>query len=183
MDKSIFDAAHLGSFVALSGAVFFTDMFIRKVRNSVVVFALVLQAVFLFAGEGGAGAVATTFESAVAGLAIGFVLLLPLYAFGAMGAGDVKFFAVVGWWLGPYALLPVFMIASLLAGFHALALHTGNSIWALAAKDLGERVAAVIPVPARWRGAGDKSTGRAGRGIPYAAYMAVGAVGMLVWQS
>ncbi|GGX09013.1 prepilin peptidase [Pigmentiphaga litoralis] len=159
------------------------DLSVRKVFNVLVVLGLVVQGSFLALSDGGIGRLATELEPAVTGLVVGFVLLLPLYAFRAMGAGDVKFFAVVGWWMGPAALLPVFVIASLMAAGHAMALGFASSIWGVAAKDVGERLAAVLPMPAAWRFASDTPRRRQRRGIPYAAYMAVGTVGMLVWQS
>ena len=39
----------------------------------------------------------------LAGTGVGLVSLLPLYAIGGMGAGDVKLMAGVGAWLGPVA--------------------------------------------------------------------------------
>jgi prepilin peptidase CpaA len=53
--------------------------------------------------------------SALAGLATGLVILLPLYAVGVMGAGDVKLMAAVGAFLGlPEILFAV--LGSLIAG-------------------------------------------------------------------
>jgi Flp pilus assembly protein protease CpaA len=52
----------------------------------------------------------------VAGAALGLLALLPFYALRWMGAGDVKFFAVLGLMLGWQALLPVWLVASLAAG-------------------------------------------------------------------
>jgi prepilin peptidase CpaA len=46
-------------------------------------------------GEGGIGA-------ALAGTALGFALLLPVYAIGGMGAGDVKMQMGFGSWVGAY---------------------------------------------------------------------------------
>src|SRR4051794_40811187 len=46
--------------------------------------------------HGGAG-----FLWALAGMAVGLATLLPLYAIGGMGAGDVKLMAGVGAWVGP----------------------------------------------------------------------------------
>lgn len=46
-------------------------------------------------GEGGIGA-------ALAGTAVGFVLLFPVYAIGGMGAGDVKMQMGFGAWVGAY---------------------------------------------------------------------------------
>jgi prepilin peptidase CpaA len=52
---------------------------------------------------------------ALAGLATGLALLLPLYLVRAMGAGDVKLMAMVGAFLGPADALAA-ALASLLAG-------------------------------------------------------------------
>lgn len=46
-------------------------------------------------GEGGLGA-------ALAGTALGFLLLLPVYAIGGMGAGDVKMTMGFGSWIGAF---------------------------------------------------------------------------------
>src|SRR5207302_10607851 len=47
------------------------------------------------AGEGGIGA-------SLAGTALGFALLLPVYAIGGMGAGDVKMQMGFGAWVGAF---------------------------------------------------------------------------------
>jgi prepilin peptidase CpaA len=49
----------------------------------------------LEAGEGGFGA-------AVAGTVLGFMLLLPIYSVGGMGAGDVKMTMGFGAWIGAF---------------------------------------------------------------------------------
>jgi prepilin peptidase CpaA len=49
----------------------------------------------LGAGEGG-------FGSALAGTALGFALLIPVYAIGGMGAGDVKMTMGFGSWIGAF---------------------------------------------------------------------------------
>lgn len=54
------------------------------------------------------------------GMAVGLLSMLPFYAIGWMGAGDVKFFAVLGFLLGVRALLPIWLIACLITGVHAL---------------------------------------------------------------
>ena len=45
------------------------------------------------------------FGFVLAGSATGLFALLPFYLLGGMGAGDVKFFAAVGAFLGPFATL------------------------------------------------------------------------------
>lgn len=55
------------------------------------------------------------------GLMVGLVSMLPFYAIRWMGAGDVKFFATLGFLLGTHALLPIWAIGCLLTGVHAFA--------------------------------------------------------------
>jgi prepilin peptidase CpaA len=52
---------------------------------------------------------------ALLGGLLGLALLLPLYAVGGMGAGDVKLLAGVGAWIGPALLWEAF-VASAIAG-------------------------------------------------------------------
>lgn len=52
---------------------------------------------------------------ALAGLCLGLVALLPLYALRALGAGDVKLMAAVGAYVGPQAL-PLTLLATFIAG-------------------------------------------------------------------
>ena len=58
----------------------------------------------------------------LAGLALGLLLLLPLYLLGACGAGDVKLMAMTGAFLGPQdalgAILMTFLAGGLLAALH-----------------------------------------------------------------
>ena len=75
----------------------------------------------LGAGEGGLGA-------ALAGTAMGFALLLPIYAIGGMGAGDVKMQMGFGSWVGAFfgtslgvqVILYAFCAAVLIGGVMAL---------------------------------------------------------------
>jgi prepilin peptidase CpaA len=72
-------------------------------------------------GEGGIGA-------ALAGTALGFALLLPVYAIGGMGAGDVKMQMGFGSWVGAYfglwsglgVVWWAFAVAVVIGGFIAL---------------------------------------------------------------
>jgi len=71
----------------------------------------------------------------LAGTGVGLVSLLPLYAIGGMGAGDVKLMAGVGAWLGPWLTLGAFVATALVGGLFGLAmiLASGNVFrhWAM----------------------------------------------------
>jgi prepilin peptidase CpaA len=59
--------------------------------------------------------------NALAGLGAGFVLMVPFYALGIMGAGDVKLMAMVGAFLGPYQALVAVLFTFIAGGVAALA--------------------------------------------------------------
>jgi prepilin peptidase CpaA len=59
--------------------------------------------------------------NALLGALVALVVSLPLFAAGAVGAGDSKLFAMVGTFLGPGALLSVLLYGGLAGGALALA--------------------------------------------------------------
>ena len=93
----------------------------------------------------------------VIGFIFGFMVLLPAFALGAVGASDVKFLAVLGAVTGFHPLLWTWIIASLLAMLHAM-------VYALAISRSHHgsvlRVAGIAAQPQR--------------GIPYVTYLAAG---------
>lgn len=103
----------------MSGAVWH-DVRSRKIPNRLVfpgaLAGVVLNALLPAAGAafmpvpGGLGLL-----TGLAGLGLGLVLLLPMYALKTMGAGDVKLMAMVGAFVGPQAVFGC-MLFSLLAG-------------------------------------------------------------------
>jgi prepilin peptidase CpaA len=58
--------------------------------------------------------------SAVLGLAVGIGLMLPAYVFGAMGGGDLKLFAALGTFLGPWPTVQAFLYTLLAGGVLAV---------------------------------------------------------------
>ena len=87
-----------------------TDLAWHRIPNILLLSALVLALALQASGEGIDGIV-----SATAGLLVGLAFLMPLYAMGGMGAGDVKLLGVVGAFLGPWGAL-VAGVAALIAG-------------------------------------------------------------------
>jgi prepilin peptidase CpaA len=60
--------------------------------------------------------------SSLAGAGVGLLTLLPLYAIGGMGAGDVKLMVGVGAWIGPWLTLWAFAASALAGGLMGLAM-------------------------------------------------------------
>ena len=54
------------------------------------------------------------------GTAVGLALLLPLYAIGGMGAGDVKLLAGVGAWVWGTVTLYAFAVSAIVGGIIAV---------------------------------------------------------------
>jgi prepilin peptidase CpaA len=105
----------------------------------------------------------------VASLGI-FGVFLIFYATGSMGAGDVKFAAVLGLWLGQELLPQAFVIGTVLACLHAsmlILIQTFN-----------------LPLPLRhtaesgFNASHQRKAGK--RQIPYAAYLAWGGLASFV---
>lgn len=112
---------------ALLGAAVWHDVRTRRIPNGLVLggalAGLALNAALpagasLFADPpGGLGLLAS-----LAGLGLGLATLLPMYALGAMGAGDVKLMAMVGAFLGPDGVLGAALLSLLTGGVLALAM-------------------------------------------------------------
>lgn len=110
-----------------------TDVRTRRISNRLVfagAFAGIVFNTVLPEGLGFASALpgGLGFWDAVAGLATGLGLMLPLYLLRAMGAGDVKLMAMVGAFLGPRATVSV-VLATFIAGgvmILAVVLHKGT---------------------------------------------------------
>jgi prepilin peptidase CpaA len=62
------------------------------------------------------------------GLVVGLVLLLPVYAIGGMGAGDVKMLAGTGAWLGWELVLASFIVGAVVGGIYSVGVWL---IWAV----------------------------------------------------
>ncbi|SFA80632.1 prepilin peptidase CpaA [Collimonas sp. OK607] len=145
--------------------VFLYDYLFRRVPNNLLLIATAVQlGCFVILGNGLNG---ISWLSAFAGFAAGLVFFLPLYALRAMAAGDVKFFAVLGLLIGPTALLPVFLIASLMALVHAVVVYASRLE---IARDLKLAMMWVMQRPLYQRML-EKRGNRVG--IPYAAYLAL----------
>jgi prepilin peptidase CpaA len=99
-----------------------------KVPNKLT-FPLILSGWLLgLANDFGLGVGAGGIGAAIAGTALGFLLLLPIYAIGGMGAGDVKMTMGFGAWIGafygnqegPWIIIYAFCAGAIVGGAIAL---------------------------------------------------------------
>jgi prepilin peptidase CpaA len=65
----------------------------------------------------------------VVGTVVGLALLLPAYAIGGMGAGDVKLLAGVGAWVWGTATLYAFALSAIIGGILAIAMVVVRRSW------------------------------------------------------
>jgi prepilin peptidase CpaA len=63
------------------------------------------------------------------GTAVGLALLLPVYAIGGMGAGDVKLLAGVGAWMWPSVTFFAFAVSAVVGGVIAVGMIVWTRSW------------------------------------------------------
>ncbi|RJF96957.1 prepilin peptidase [Noviherbaspirillum cavernae] len=137
-------------------------------------FALLYSAFVPFSPEYG-------FLWSLGGLALGFVITVPLYALRAMGAGDVKLIAMVGAFLGVsdtlYAIVCTFIAGGVAAIGYALFHRATGRMLANVKSAAGYLMfSAAAGIKPQAQMAADKSIGK----IPYAISIAVGTIGYVV---
>lgn len=164
--------------LSLCIGVLFYDLLFRRVPNSLLLFFLGLDLVWL--GVTGHGIGGMGWQQSMIGGIVGLFLFVPLYALRAMGAGDVKFFAVLGGLLGPPYLIPLWLIGSLLAGVHAGAIYLSRQGMVYLSPGL-YRVVEKMERSVLYRRICNERQGR--QGIPYAAYLAIAAILTMAYQS
>jgi prepilin peptidase CpaA len=146
------------------------DLSLRRVPNWLLLVAVVGH--LLFMARIGYGMEGLTWNRSLIGFGIGLVAMLPFYMFKLMGAGDVKFFAVLGLLLGPQALIGIWLVGSLLCGLHAVAVLGGRAV--MSTQPALFTMMVKVEQSALFQRIASRRTGHGG--IPYAAYLAVGAI-------
>ena len=150
-----------------------TDLKSRRIPNELV--AAILGTGLLFALY--SPSAVTALGMSVAGTAVGFAIWIPFYLAGAIGAGDVKFFAAAGSWLGPGATWRAALVAAVVGGILAIA-------FLLLEKRLGSVLRRLAMAASSGSVAGlsertvDTSTKH--RALPYGVALAIGAL-VMAW--
>jgi prepilin peptidase CpaA len=109
----------------------------------------------------------------LAGTAVGFGIWILFYLVGVIGAGDVKFFAAAGAWLGPGATWRAALIAAVAGGVLAIVMlvmekRLGAVLRRIA---LAASSRTLVAVPEQAIAPGDKH-----QPLPYGVALAIGAL-------
>jgi prepilin peptidase CpaA len=156
----------VGLYVALAAA---TDLRLHRIPNYLTVPAAILGLIYHGLAPTGWG-----LWVSLAGLGVGFALLLLPWLAGGGGMGDVKLLAALGAWLGARCLLLAFGLSALIAAPVALITLLCNAKKHPAAAESGLRLRIL-------RRAGRSAPRRPARGLPFAVPMAVGTYLVLTW--
>ena len=92
-----------------------TDVSTSRIPNVLTFAAAAAALAFHAIAPGGLGA-----AHAGLGLVVGLAVFFPLFALGAMGAGDVKLMAAIGAWIGWKSIVMVALYGSVAGGVLAL---------------------------------------------------------------
>ena len=117
------------------GTAAITDLVGQRVPNWLTMPSTVL-ALCLRSADGGMNEVLL----GIGGLLAGFGLLIPFYARGGMGAGDVKLMAAIGAFVGLYRVLWVALYTGIFGGIYAISIviysMVSRSGWSEAGRQL-----------------------------------------------
>ncbi len=116
-------------------------------------------------------------------MAVGLALLLPLYAIGGMGAGDVKLLAGVGAWMGASHTLYAFCVTAIVGAVLAVAMVVFRRAWKKHASQLWMIVGEILTI----RDPNQLSTIAAQRKssmllLPYGIPIAIGSIAYFAWM-
>jgi len=121
--------------------------------------------------------------SSLAGTGVGLISLLPLYAIGGMGAGDVKLMAGVGAWLGPWLTFWAFVSTALVGGLLGVAMivASGNVIrhWVMF-QTIGHEILSIRNPAVLAERAGERKKNM--MLLPYGIPIAIGSIACFGWM-
>ena len=119
----------------------------------------------------------------LSGTAVGLGLLLPAYAIGGMGAGDVKLLAGVGAWIGVSQTLLAFVVSALIGGLIAIGMVLYHRKWNHHRRQLWSIIMEIFII----RNPDDLSELAANRKssmllLPYGIPIAIGTIGFFAYM-
>lgn len=123
-DNEILSIASAFVLLVLLASAVATDLRNHRIPNVLLVSALNLALILHTIGGGVEGLI-----TAVGGLVIGLAMLLPIYAVGGMGAGDVKLLGVVGCFLGPWGAAIAGLATMMVGAVLGIAIIVWKRVW------------------------------------------------------
>jgi prepilin peptidase CpaA len=157
-----------------------TDLWTFRVYNVLTIPSIFLGIVVssILGGFSGLG-------SSLLGVIVGFCVLAFFFALGGVGAGDVKLFAALGAWLGPWFTMEVFAASAVAAGLYAMGLVLLRGGFAIAVTDLYLLWTRMLD-PSQWKrpevqlDTEVKRPDRRGRLVPFAAMTCLGFFAVMI---
>jgi len=116
------------------------------------------------------------------GLALGLVMLLPLYGLRAMSAGDVKLMAMVGSFLGPMGVFGAALATFLAGGAIAVAMALKNGVFGKMFRNLHFIVVGSAVKLASGSVPTADALGESAARMPYGIAIAAGTAAFVAWQ-
>ena len=165
------------SLSALLGVALHCDLRTRRIPNSLVLTGMALGLLFQAGAPAGDGLLAAHHAGsrglafAALGAVVGLALLMPLHLLRALGAGDVKLFAMAGVWLGPVPIAHAALWTLLAGGALSVATALGAGRMRSVASTTRTQFGALL-----WRlpEASPAAPSGAGMRLPYAVAIAAG---------
>ena len=166
MDRPTLDIVAGGILTLLLLLAAISDLRSRRIPNSLVLGCAVLGLVYVLTRSFSLGA----FGSWAGGLGLGLAIWLPFYAFGWLGAGDVKLFAAAAAWFGPVGAVRAALLCAVAGGV----LSVAYMFWTRTARVTFYRIGtwALVAVTGQLRPPPPASESR--HQLPYGVAMAVG---------
>ena len=120
-------------------------------------------------------------QAGLAGILVGFGMLIVLWAMKGMGAGDVKFMASIGAWLGPQLTFYAVIVGGLIGGVLALAMILRRRQWREASANMGLLLTKIGSFRTAFSDFGSaRSISLSGSMMPYAIPLTLGTMFVLV---
>jgi prepilin peptidase CpaA len=122
----------------------------------------------------------TGIATAAMGLAVGLLLLLPMWMLRILGAGDVKLMAMVGAFIGPWPALNAVLYVVVAGGIAAVLFAASRGVLGRLAMNLRYMVALLFtPAAGAWRPGTSAEMPSVGR-LPYGISICIGSTVYLV---
>ena len=158
-----------------------TDLWSLRIHNGITLPLFLTGILYHWLAGGMEG-----FAGSLLGVLVGVGPLIPLYARGGMGAGDVKMLAGLGAWLGAWYVLHIVILAGLATGIYAQTIVMWNWFHRVSKHDVDGSLVHDCRSNARQEPHVDVSIVAMSydarqRVVPFGVMLALGVIGAIMW--